>query len=119
PINVQVVGVSAAGNLAAAKKLRQELSRIRGIADVHIHQITDQPTLQLDVDRVMASEMGLSQQNVAGSVLVSLRSTSQTDPNYWFNPLNRVNYVLAVQTPPDRMGTVEAMMNTPILGASA
>jgi multidrug efflux pump subunit AcrB len=119
PINVQVVGVNGAGNLAAAKKLRHELANIPGIADVHIHQITDQPTLQLDVDRVMASEMGLSQQNVAGSVLVSLSSTSQTAPNYWVNPLNRVNYVLAVQTPPDRMGTVEAMMNTPILGAPA
>ena len=57
----------------------------------------------------------LSQQNVAGSVLVSLSSTSQTTPNYWVNPLNRVNYVLAVQTPPDRMDSVDAMMNTPIL----
>ncbi len=119
PINVQVVGVNAAGNLAAAKELRREIARIPGIADVHIHQITDQPTLQLDVDRVMASEMGLSQQNVAGSVLVSLSSTSQTAPNYWVNPTNRVNYVLAVQTPPDRMGTVEAMMNTPILNNQA
>jgi multidrug efflux pump subunit AcrB len=119
PINVQVVGVNAAGNLAAAKALRREIARIPGIADVHIHQITDQPTLRLDVDRIMASEMGLSQQNVANSVLVSLSSTSQTAPNYWVNPLNRVNYVLAVQTPPDRMGTVEAMMNTPILNTQA
>jgi multidrug efflux pump subunit AcrB len=119
PINVQVVGVNAAGNLAAAKDLRREIARIPGIADVHIHQITDQPTLRLDVDRVMASEMGLSQQNVASSVLVSLSSTSQTAPNYWVNPTNRVNYVLAVQTPPDRMGTIEAMMNTPILNSQA
>jgi multidrug efflux pump subunit AcrB len=119
PINVQVVGVNAAGNLDAAKKLRRELSKIAGIADVHLHQITDQPTLRLDVDRIMASELGLSQQNVAGSVLVSLSSTSQTTPNYWVNPLNRVNYVLAVQTPPDRMDSVDAMMNTPILNFQA
>jgi multidrug efflux pump subunit AcrB len=119
PINVQVVGVSAAGNLAAARELRREIARIPGIADVHIHQITDQPTLRLDVDRIMASEMGLSQQNVASSVLVSLSSTSQTAPNYWVNPTNRVNYVLAVQTPPDRLGTIDAMMNTPILNGQA
>jgi multidrug efflux pump subunit AcrB len=115
PINVQVVGVNGKGNLEVAKKLKQEISKIPGIADVHIHQIVNQPTLNLDVDRIMASEMGLSQQNVAGSVLVSLSSTSQTTPNYWVNPTNRVNYVLAVQTPPDRMNTVDAMMNTPIL----
>ena len=64
PINVQVVGVSAAGNLAPAKKLRQELSKIPGIADVHIHQIVDQPTLRLDVDRIMASQLSV----VAGPV---------------------------------------------------
>ena len=74
PIDVQVVGVNREGNLAVAKKLRQEMAKIPGIADVHIHQITDYPTLRLDVDRVMASELGLTQQNVTGSVLVSLSS---------------------------------------------
>ena len=63
----------------------------------------------------MASELGLTQQNVTGSVLVSLSGTSQVTPNYWVNPENRVNYVLAVQTPPDRIPTVDALMNTPII----
>jgi multidrug efflux pump subunit AcrB len=115
PINVQVVGVNRADNLALAKKLREEMAKIPGIADVHLHQITDQPTLRLDVDRVMASELGLTQQNVTGSVLVSLSSTSQVTPNYWVNPQNRVNYVLAVQTPPDRVASVDALLNTPII----
>jgi multidrug efflux pump subunit AcrB len=115
PINVQMVGVNREGNLAVAKKLRQEMKKIPGIADVHIHQITDQPTLSLDVDRIMASQLGLTQQNVTGSVLVSLSSTSQVTPNYWVNPENRVNYVLAVQTPPERIDSVETLLNTPII----
>ncbi len=119
PINVQIVGVNWAGNLDVAKKLRQELARIPGIADVHLHQITDQPTLNLDVDRIMASQLGLTQQNVAGSVLVSLSSSFQTTPNYWVNPTNRVNYVLAVQTPTDRIDSVDALLNTPIANAQA
>jgi CzcA family heavy metal efflux pump len=118
PINVQVVGVNREGNLAVAKKLRQEMKKIPGIADVHIHQITDQPTLRLDVDRVLASQLGLTQQNVTGSVLVSLSSTSQLTPNYWVNPDNRVNYVLAVQTPPERLDSVDALLNTPIINGA-
>src|SRR5262249_37580292 len=55
PIDVQVVGVNREGNLAFAKKLRQEIAKIPGIADVHLHQMTDRPNLNLDVDRVMAS----------------------------------------------------------------
>jgi multidrug efflux pump subunit AcrB len=115
PINVQVVGVNREGNLAVAKKLRQEMAKIPGIADVHLHQITDYPTLCVDVDRVRASELGLTQQSVTGSVLVSLSGTTQVTPNYWVNPENRINYVLAVQTPPARISTVDALMSTPII----
>src|SRR5256885_16791380 len=77
PIDVQVVGVNREANLAVAQKLRQEIAKISGIADVHLNQITDVPDLRLNVDRIMASELGLTQQDVAGSVLVSLSSTSQ------------------------------------------
>src|SRR4029077_8026821 len=66
PIDVQVVGVNRAGNLAVAQKLQKEIAKVPGIADVHLHQITDRPDLHLDVDRVMASELGLTQQDVSG-----------------------------------------------------
>ncbi len=36
----------------------------------------------------MASELNLTQQDVSGSVLVALSSTSQVSPNYWVNPTN-------------------------------
>jgi multidrug efflux pump subunit AcrB len=116
PINIQVVGVNREANLALAKKLQQKVATVPGIADVHIHQITDAPDLRLDVDRIMASQLGLTQQDVTGSVLVSLSSTTQVSPNFWVNPLNRINYRVAVQTPPDRIPSLEALMNTPITG---
>src|SRR5262249_11083414 len=91
PIDVPMVGISRAGNLAVAQKLRQEIAKVPGVADVHLHQVTDRPNLNLDVDRILASELGLTQQDVSGSVLVSLSSTTQVSPNFWVNPTNRVN----------------------------
>jgi CzcA family heavy metal efflux pump len=117
PINVQVVGVNRTANLALAKRLRQQIAKIPGIADVHIHQITDTPDLHLDVDRIKSSELGLTQQDVTGSLLVSLSSTTQVAPNFWVSPENRVNYRVAVQTPPERVDSVETLMNTPIINA--
>ncbi len=117
PIDVQVVGVNREANLAVARKLQQRIAAVPGAADVHVHQITDAPDLRLDVDRIMASELGLTQQDVSGSVLVSLSSTSQVSPNFWVNPVNRVNYRVAVQTPPDRIVSVDDLMNTPIINA--
>ena len=119
PIDVQVVGVNRDGNLKVAQKLRQKLLGVPGIADVHLHQMTDSPTLQLNVDRVMASELELTQQDVSGSVLVSLSSTSQVSPNYWVNPTNHVNYRVAVQTPEYRIHSIDTLLNTPIINAAS
>jgi multidrug efflux pump subunit AcrB len=115
PIDVQVVGVDRAGNLAAAQKLQQEIAKVPGVADVHLHQVTDRPNLNLDVDRIQASESGLTQQDVSGSVLVSLSSTTQVAPNFWVNPTNRVNYRVAVQTPEYRVHSMDTLLNTPII----
>jgi multidrug efflux pump subunit AcrB len=115
PIDVQVVGVNREGNLAVAQKLRREIAKVAGIADVHLHQMTDRPNLQLNVDRIMASELGLTQQDVSGSVLVSLSSTTQVSPNFWVNPDNRVNYRVAVQTPDYRVHSLDTLLNTPII----
>lgn len=115
PINVQVVGVNREANLEVARRLRREIARVPGAVDVHIYQITDGPELRVDVDRIMASELNLTQQDVTGSVLVSLSSTTQVSPNYWVSPVNRVNYRVAVQTPPHKIDTVDTLMNTPIV----
>jgi multidrug efflux pump subunit AcrB len=119
PIDVQIVGVNQTANLAVAQKLRNEVAKVPGIADVHLHQITDRPDLRLNVDRIMASELGLTQQDVSGSVLVSLSSTSQVSPNFWVNPDNRVNYRVAVQTPDYRIDSVDTLLNTPIITAQS
>ena len=119
PIDVQVVGVNRDANLVVARKLRREIAKIPGIADVHLHQMTNRPELRMNVDRILASELGLTQQDVSGSVLVSLSSTSQISPNYWVNPENRVNYRVAVQTPPDRIDSVDTLLSTPIINTAS
>jgi multidrug efflux pump subunit AcrB len=77
--------------------------------------MTDRPNLNLDVDRIQASQLGLTQQDVSGSVLVSLSSTTQVSPNFWVNPQNRVNYRVAVQTPEYRVHSMDTLLNTPII----
>ncbi|QEL19789.1 efflux RND transporter permease subunit [Limnoglobus roseus] len=114
PVNVQVVGVKREENLAAAKKLRDQIAQIPGVVDARIRQITDAPDLKIDVDRVLASELNVTQQEAARALLVSLSSSNVATPNFWVNPKNGVNYRVAVQTPQAQMSTVEALLNTPV-----
>jgi multidrug efflux pump subunit AcrB len=117
PINVQVIGVRREENLTVAKKLREQLAKIPGIADVRLRQIPDAPELRVDVDRVLANGLNVTQLDAARSLLVSLSSSFQGTPNFWVNPKNGVNYRVAVQTPQGKIDTVDALLSTPVTAA--
>ena len=114
PIDLQVVGRDAEGNYKIAQKLAARIARIPGAADVHVHQVVDQPLLQLDVDRTKASQMGLTQNDVTSSMLISLSGNGAVAPNFWLNWSNGVNYNVGVQTPQYRIDSLDALLRTPI-----
>jgi multidrug efflux pump subunit AcrB len=113
PIDLQVIGRTK-NNYEIAKKLQQQVAAIPGAVDVHIHQEVSYPTMLVNVDRTKARQIGLSQQDVAQSMLISLTGTQQTAPNQWLNPNNGVNYQVVVQTPQYRVDSLQAMARTPI-----
>ncbi len=114
PIDLQIAGRNAEANYAIAEKLRERISHIPGAVDVHIHQVVDYPEIRVNVDRDKAGQIGLTQRDVANSMLISLSGTGQIAPNQWINWENGVNYTIVVQTPMNRMNSLEALMSTPI-----
>ncbi len=117
PIDLQIVG-RGKGNYELATKLMKQIAAIPGAVDVHIHQQVTYPTMQINVDRSRARQLGLTQQDVAQSTLISLTGTGQTAPNEWLNPLNGVNYQVVVQTPIYRNTTLQDLARTPVTSAS-
>jgi len=116
PIDVQVSGPSrnAAGNLAAARLLVTKMAAVPGAADVHLQQIVDGPTLNIAVDRTRAEQIGLTQQQVSQSMLVSLAGTGLSAPSYFLNQQNGVVYPVVTQTPQYRLDSLDALLNTPL-----
>lgn len=114
PIDVQIVGQNRAENLKLANKLVERIAAIPGAADVHLQQVPAAPSMFVKVDRTRASEIGLTQRDVASSLLTSLSGSGQAAPNYWLNPQNGVNYLVAVQTPTYRFEHLGDLANTPI-----
>jgi CzcA family heavy metal efflux pump len=113
PIDLQVVG-RGKNNYQIAQRLLKQVQAIPGIADAHIHQQVALPTIDVNVDRMKASQIGLTQQDVAQSMLISLTGTAQTAPNEWLNPQNGVNYQVVVQTPTYRVDSLPSLGRTPI-----
>jgi multidrug efflux pump subunit AcrB len=121
PIDVQVIGPlgNINVNYALAKQVTERLARIPGAVDVHLHQVVDAPELRFNVDRTRADQLGLTQLDVANSLLISLSSNMQLAPNYWINPQNMVDYPIAIQTPEYRMTSTADLLDTPVHARSS
>ena len=83
PIDVQIAGLNRKANYTMATEIADRIRNIRGVQDVHLHQVMNVPKLHIEVDQTRAGELGLTQQDVADSVLVSLSGSGQLQPNYW------------------------------------
>jgi multidrug efflux pump subunit AcrB len=118
PIDLQVVGRNPVANYRIAQDLLKKVQAIPGIVDAHIHQQVGYPTLDVNVDRNRAQQLGLTQGDVTRDMLISLSGTGQTAPNQWLNPVNGVNYQVVVQSPVYRIDSFEALQRTPITNSS-
>jgi multidrug efflux pump subunit AcrB len=114
PIDVRVSGPDGDATYGLATKLAQDLQRVPGVVDSHVFQVPDAPTLSVDVDRVLAEELGLDQSRTANNVLVTTNNSAQTAPNFWVDPRNGVSYPLVVQLPTYHINTTQDLWTMPV-----
>ena len=114
PVDIQLVGADYQQNYVIAQQIANRLRHVPGAVDVHVQQMMSLPTLHLDVDRVRAQQVGISERDVAQNLLVSLSSSFQTTPSFWLNPKNGVTYNVNVMSPQYRVDSMQALMNTPV-----
>jgi HAE1 family hydrophobic/amphiphilic exporter-1 len=97
PIDVQVSGRSLKQSFAVAQDLAARIRQLPGVGEVYIPQDMNYPGLRLDVDRVHAGELGLTQKEVVDNVITALNSNSMIAPNYWVDRKSGNDYFLTVQ----------------------
>jgi multidrug efflux pump subunit AcrB len=114
PIDLQVVGNDVQANRTYANELLARIKQIPGIADARIQQAFQQPTLNVNVDRSLASLVGISEKDAATAMLTTLSGSSQTSPTYWLNPKTGVSYPVSVQTPQRDIDTMSGLQNMPL-----
>jgi multidrug efflux pump subunit AcrB len=119
PIDVRIAGPHEEANYATARKVLADLKKVPGVVDAHIFQVPDAPAMNIDVDRTLASEMGMTQRDVADNVLVALSSSAMVAPNFWLNPETLISYPLIVQTPTYRVGNLPELVSMPLAGHAA
>lgn len=119
PIDIQIQDANFERAQGYAARVRRAVEDTPGAVDVRQMQVLNYPALKVDVDRLRAARLGLTQRDVATSALVSLSGSTIISPSYFLAP-NGVNYTVAIQTPPDRLASVDDLRSTavtPVLSA--
>ncbi|MGA7256025.1 MAG: efflux RND transporter permease subunit [Terracidiphilus sp.] len=109
PIDIQVTGSKLNENRALAERMLNQIRYEPGVVDARIQQPFNYPEWTVDVDRTRAAEVGLTQQNVAQSLLVALSGSFQTSPQFYLDPKNGVSYSVEVQQPQYRLDTLSEL----------
>jgi HAE1 family hydrophobic/amphiphilic exporter-1 len=116
PIDVQVSG----SNLQQAHQVAVELARqaraLPDVSDVLVPQDIDYPALQLNVNRLHASELGLTSKEVIQNVITALTSDQMIAPSYWVDPKTGNDYLLTVQYPEGTVKNLNDLTSIPLRG---
>ncbi len=117
PIDIRVSASDTTSAYALASRLAGLISSVPGVVDSHVFQVPDAPALSLDVDRDLATQVGLTQREAANNVLVTTNSSAQSSPNFWVDPRNGVSYPLVVQQPTYSFDSSQDLETMPVATA--
>jgi CzcA family heavy metal efflux pump len=118
PIDIEVRGANLDGNFGYANKLLARVRRIPGVADARIQQSARSPSFNVDVDRTRAQFVGLTERDVANSMVVNLAGSSQVAPTYYLDPNNGVSYSIVMQTPQYQLDSLSSLETLPMTAAT-
>jgi multidrug efflux pump subunit AcrB len=118
PIDVRISGPDQEAAFGLASEIARALTRVAGVVDSHVFQVPNAPALTIDMDRALATEIGVTQQEAANNVLVATNSSAQSAPNFWIDPRNSVSYPLVVQVPTYRIGSSQDLETMPVTSSA-
>jgi len=117
PIDIRVTASDSDSAYRLASRLSRLVAGVPGVVDAHVAQVPDAPALSVNVDRTLATQVGLTQRDAASNILVTTSSSAQTAPNFWVDPKNGVSYPLVVQQPTYAIASAQDLNIVPVSGA--
>ncbi|MAG58882.1 MAG: acriflavin resistance protein, partial [Planctomycetes bacterium] len=117
PIDIQVQGSKLEVLDEIAQAIRDEAGKIDGAVDARINQPLRYPALKINVDRIKAGQLGLTQEDVIKNVAAALNSSTNFAPSFWIAP-NGNHYFMGVQYKETEIDSIETLRDVPITGGT-
>jgi multidrug efflux pump subunit AcrB len=119
PVEVAVIGPDFAATRSFAAKVRTELASIASLRDLQYGQTLDYPGIQVNVNRQLAGQLGVTVDQIGRSFAAATSSSRFVAPNYWADPRTGIAFQVQVQVPQPRMTTLEDLRVVPVTAGGA
>ncbi|MBI4229935.1 MAG: efflux RND transporter permease subunit [Planctomycetes bacterium] len=116
PINLQIEGNKLDVARGLAEKVRAIVAQVSGTTDVRIEQRLDYPQVHLDVDRVKAAHLGLTQGDVVRNVVSAMNSSVTFAPSFWIDPKNGNHYFIGAQYAETDLESIDTIRDVSLTG---
>jgi multidrug efflux pump subunit AcrB len=114
PVEVAIAGPDFAASRVFATKMRDELAQIPTLRDLQYGQTLDYPAIQVNVNRQMAGQLGVTIDQVGRSYAAATSSSRFVAPNYWADPLTGIAFQVQVQVPQPRLSGLDDLRVIPV-----
>ncbi len=113
PIEVAVWGADYAASRKYAEHLRAKIAEIPSLRDVQFAQLLASPSLNIQVDRERAGQLGVTVEDVGRALVAATSSTRFIQPLYWAAP-NGVSYQVQVEVPQSMTNSIDSVQTIPV-----
>ncbi len=111
PIDIQVSARDLPKTFGMAQDLARKIRQLPGVGQIYIPQDLNYPAVRLNVDRVHAAELGLSQRDIVNNVITALNSSTMIAPNFWVDYKTGNDYFLSVQYAEHGKGAIHDLVD--------
>src|SRR5712692_8187404 len=119
PVEINVRGPDLAANRTFAEKVKAELNHVGALRDLQYDEPLDYPSIDVNVDRERAGQLGVTTASVGRSFLAATSSSRFVTPNYWADPKSGVAYQVQVQVPQSEMTSIQDVEHIPVTPGTA
>ncbi|HEV2687845.1 MAG TPA: efflux RND transporter permease subunit, partial [Bryobacteraceae bacterium] len=119
PVEINISGPDLAADRGFAEKVRAEVSKIQALRDIQYDEPLDYPSIDINLDRERAGQLGVTSASVGKSFLAATSSSRFVTPNYWADPKSGVGYQVQVQIPQADMTSVQDVEHIPVTQGSS
>jgi len=113
-IEVATTGPQYNDVLSYAGKIQQELAKVTELRDLGYEEPLHYPTVNVNVNRVMAGQLGATADQVGQAVVSATGSSRFVSPDYWRDPRSGVSYQVQVEVPQAAMTSTEDIETIPV-----